>query len=110
MAARFHSPHPARRRCRAGAPPLTAVPDRLAPVVPMPRSAVRSTLLVLLSCPICDYAAESASAAEAEQAAGAHDDRHHSGRPTAELHTVHTLSAKSTVGKPAGGPDFGGAA
>ena len=107
MAARFHSPHPRPiRRRRPGAPALTPVPDRLAPVLPMPRPAARPTRLVALSCRPCDLAADPAPAAEAEQAAGAHDDRHHAGRPTAELHTVHTLAGA----RPAGGPDLGGAA
>jgi hypothetical protein len=66
--------------------------------------------LVLLSCPVCDYAAEPAPPAEAEQAAGAHDDQHHSGRPTAELHTVHALRAGRAAESPVGGPDVGGAA
>src|SRR5690349_3957527 len=110
MAARFDSPHPRRRHCRPGAPPLTAVPDRLAPVMPMPRPGLRPARLVLLSRPACDYTAEPAPPADAEQAAGAHDDQHHNGRPTAELHTVHTLRPGSTARTPVGGPDLGGAA
>ena len=107
MAARFHlpQPRPARRR-RPHTPPLTAVPDRLAPVLPMPQPGVRPTRLVLLTCPVCDYAADLAPAAEAEQAAGVHDDQHHGGRATAELRRIHTVGQR----RPSSGPDLGGAA
>ncbi len=106
MAARFHVPQPRpTRRHRPGVPALAVVPDRLAPVLPMPRPAARPVRLVLLSCPPCELAADPMPAADAELAAGEHDDPHHAGRPTAELRTdsrpTYVLSA---------GPDLGGAA
>jgi hypothetical protein len=109
MAARFHvpQPHPARRR-RPGTPALTLVPDRLAPVLPMPRPAARAVRLVLLTCRPCDLAAEPMPAVEAEHAAGLHDDKHHDGQPTAELHT--DPRPTYALGRPTGGPDLGGAA
>ena len=119
MAAHFHTPHPTRRPHRAsrpGTPALTLVPAALAAVLPIPRPAARPTRLVLLTCPPCDLAADPMPAADAEQAAGAHDDHHHDGTPTATLHTVHTpgstrpAHARSTAGRPGGGPDLGGAA
>ena len=116
MAARFHHPpqshRPARRR--AGLPALLVVPDRLAPVLPMPRPAARPSRLVVLSCGPCGLTGDPAPAGEVEQAAGSHDDQHHDGTPTAELHTVHTLRSPRATGfqrsRPAAGPDLGGAA
>ena len=111
MAARFHHPPQSHRR-RTGPPALLLVPDRLAPVLPMPRPAARPSRLVVLSCGPCGLTGDPAPAAEVEQAAGPHDHTHHDGRPTAELHTVHTLRAPRAAGsrRPAAGPDLGGAA
>ena len=110
MAVHFHTPHPPRRPRRPGAPALTLVPALLAPVLPMPRPAIRPVRLVLLSCPCCQLAADPMPAAEAEQLAGTHDDLHHAGRPTATLHTVHTLTPGRAPRTSVDGPDFGGAA
>ena len=109
MAARFHippRPHPKHRRRRPGSPALALAPAPLATVHVMPRPAARPVRLVLLSCPTCDLAADPMPAAAAERLAGAHDDLHHDGRPTATLRTdprpAHRLS-------PAG-PNLDGAA
>lgn len=109
MAARFHippRPHPQRRRRRSGSPALALATAPLATVHVMPRPAARPVRLVLLSCPVCDLAADPMLTPAAEQLAGAHDDLHHGGRPTATLRTdprpAHQLS-------PAG-PDLDGAA
>ena len=110
MAARFHHP-PRPGRLRVTAARLRPVPDQLATVLPMPRPAARPSRLVVLTCVPCGLTADPTPAAEAEQAAGAHDDIYHSGRPTAELHTVHTLRLSSASSRGlAGGPDLGGAA
>ena len=110
MAALAHSPHPSRRHRRAhrpGAPALTFVPAGLAAVLPMPRPAARPSRLVLLSCQVCDLDTDPVPPAAAEHAAGVHDDTHHGGRPTAELHTIHTL-ARFLPPPVDGGPDFPG--
>lgn len=108
MAARFHVPQPRTRRRRPGIPALTVVPDRLAAVLPMPRPAARPVRLVTLTCPPCDLTADPTPAGEAETAAGAHDDQHHAGQPTAELHT--DPRPTYVLGRTASGPDLGGAA
>ena len=116
MAALFHSPHPFRRHraARSGARALTLVPAGLAAVLPMPRPAARPSRLVLLSCPVCDLDTDPVPPAVAEHAAGVHDDREHGGRPTAELHTIQTLTRPLPVPIDGGpgfpGPDLGGAA
>jgi hypothetical protein len=74
----------------------------------MPRPAARPIRLVRLSCPTCNLTADPMPAADAEQAAGAHDDQHHAGQPTAELRT--DPRPAYVLGRPAGGPDLGGAA
>lgn len=109
MAARFHTsqPRPIRRR-RPGAPALAVVPDRLAAVMPMPRPAAWPVRLVSLTCRPCDLTADPVPAPQAEHAAGEHDDQHHAGQPTAELHTdPHPVYV---LGRTAAGPDLGGAA
>ena len=109
MAARFHIPQPrTTRRRRPGASTLTVVPDRLAPVLPMPRPAARPTRLVLVSCRPCDLTADPMPAAQAECAAGEHDDQHHAGQPTAELRT--DPRPAYAFGRTASGSDLGGAA
>ena len=109
MAARFHVPQPRpTRRRRPGAPALAVVPDRLAPVLPMPRPAARPVRLVLLTCRPCNLTADPMPAALAEHAAGEHDDQHHAGQPTADLRT--DPRPAYILGRTAGGPDLGGAA
>ena len=109
MAARFHVPQPRpTRRRRPGTPALALVPDRLARVLPMPRPAARPTRLVLLTCRPCDLTTDPMLPADAEHAAGEHDDQHHTGQPTAELHT--DPQPVYVLGRTAGGPDLGGAA
>lgn len=109
MAARFHVPQPRPHRRRSSPPALAVVPDRLAPVLPMPRPGARPVRLVLMTCRPCDLAADPMPAAEAEQAAGDHDDQHHTGQPTAELRTYPRLTYALSAG-PTAGPDLGGAA
>ena len=74
----------------------------------MPRPATRPTRLVLLSCEPCGLAADPMPAADAEQAAGVHDDQHHNGRPTAAPRTDPRPAYELRL--PTGGPDLGGAA